>query len=124
MTNLNKKKEEIIYELLISLNNGNNATMYERLKYAKVQYSQLVEEGIVKEFPSVRPKKDEDREEKNKLKGLYFGAVLKYYPPNNINIKENTCVFLKDDACGDAVVVFKGDDFVSYVEHKYLSWND
>jgi hypothetical protein len=58
MTNLNKTKEEIIYELLISLNNGNNATMYERVKYAKVQYSQLVEEGIVKEFPSARPKKD------------------------------------------------------------------
>lgn len=53
MTNLNKTKEEIIYELLISLNNGNNATIYERLKYAKVQYSQLVEEGIVIEYPSV-----------------------------------------------------------------------
>ena len=63
MTNLNKTKEEIIYELLISLNNGNNATMYERLKYAKVQYSQLVEEVIVKEFPSARPKKDENIKE-------------------------------------------------------------
>ena len=63
MTNLNKTKEEIIYELLISLNNGNNATMYERVKYAKVQYSQLVEEGIVKEFPSARPKEDENIKE-------------------------------------------------------------
>ena len=49
MTNLNKSKEQIIYELLISMNNGNNACYDDRLQYAIEQYEQLVEKGIVVE---------------------------------------------------------------------------
>lgn len=120
MTNLNKTKEEIIYELLISLNNGNNGYSNHRLMYAIEQYDQLVNAGIIKEFPLEDSKTEKDIEKTDKLQGLYFGAVLKYCPPDDI---DKTCIYLKDDCCGDAVVVFKEDNYVSYVEHEYLRWN-
>ena len=49
MTNLKKTKEEIIYEILLSLNNGNSGYIDERVKYAIKQYEQLVEQKIIKE---------------------------------------------------------------------------
>ena len=53
MTYLDKTKEQIIFELLISLNNGSYGNFEERLKYTIIQYNQLVEAGIVIEYPSV-----------------------------------------------------------------------
>ena len=49
MTNLKKTKEEIIYEILLSLNNGNSGYIDERVKYDIKQYEQLVEQKIIKE---------------------------------------------------------------------------
>ena len=49
MTNLNKSKEQIVYELLLSLNNGNNGYSSNRVNGAIEQYEQLIEKGIVVE---------------------------------------------------------------------------
>ncbi len=50
MTNLNKKREEIIYELLLSLNNGNACYVDDRVRIAIDQYNDLVKQGIVTEW--------------------------------------------------------------------------
>lgn len=56
MTNLNKTKEEIIYELLLSINQGNSDYARRdykaspRIELAIDQYKILVEKGIVKEL--------------------------------------------------------------------------
>lgn len=51
MTNLNKTKEAIIFEILLSLNKGDvgfrDPEM--RVQLAKEQYSELVKQGIVVE---------------------------------------------------------------------------
>lgn len=55
MTNLNKTKEEIIFELVLSLNRGDSGYIWngnkadERINTAIAQYESLVEKGIVKE---------------------------------------------------------------------------
>lgn len=49
MTNLNKTKEEIIYELLLSLNRGDSSYITDRAMWAEHQYRQLVENGIIVE---------------------------------------------------------------------------
>ena len=41
MTISNKTKEEIIYELVLSLNKGNSGYAHERVKYAIKQYEEL-----------------------------------------------------------------------------------
>lgn len=48
-TNLGKTKEEIIFELLKSLNQGNNGYASSRLFHAIDQYNQLVKECIIVE---------------------------------------------------------------------------
>ena len=54
-TNLNKTKEEIVYELLLSLNNGdsyyvqNDGSAMPRISLAIAQYNALVEKGIIVE---------------------------------------------------------------------------
>lgn len=48
MTNLNKTKEEIIYELVLSLNNGNCCYANERVKIAVSQFNELVDNGYIK----------------------------------------------------------------------------
>ena len=48
-TNLKKTKEEIIYELLLSLNRGNSGYIDGRPRCAIEQYEQLVKNGIIKE---------------------------------------------------------------------------
>lgn len=50
MTNLHKEKEEIIYELLLSLNNGNSCYTDERVRLAIAQYDSLVENKIITEW--------------------------------------------------------------------------
>lgn len=50
MTNLNKTKEEIIYELLLSLNHGCDGYSARRVDYAIEQYEQLIQKGIVREI--------------------------------------------------------------------------
>ena len=50
MTNLNKTKEEIIYELVLSLNNGDSGYVDKRVDYAIEQYEQLIQKGIVREI--------------------------------------------------------------------------
>ena len=57
MTNLNKTKEEIIFELVLSLNQGDSgyATGYgssdsPRVNSAIIQYNALVKAGIIKEI--------------------------------------------------------------------------
>ena len=42
-------KEEIILQLVLSLNRGNSGGAYDRVGYAVRQYEQLVERGIIKE---------------------------------------------------------------------------
>lgn len=49
MTNLKKTKEEIIYEILLSLNKGGRGYVEDRVEDAIEQYEELVEEGIIKE---------------------------------------------------------------------------
>lgn len=49
MTNLNKTKAEIIYELLLSLNRGDSSCITDRVMFAEHQYGQLVENGIIVE---------------------------------------------------------------------------
>lgn len=49
MTNLNKNREEIIYELLLSLNNGNSCCADERVELAIAQYDSLVKNKIITE---------------------------------------------------------------------------
>lgn len=49
MTNLNKSKEEIIYELVLSLNKGDSYYVNQRVDVALEQYNKLVEKGVVKE---------------------------------------------------------------------------
>ena len=55
MTNIKKSKEEIIYELLISINQGNSDYLRSgeeatpRIDLAIAQYNALVKRGIVKE---------------------------------------------------------------------------
>lgn len=54
MTNLNKTKEEIIYELLLSLNQGDSYYVLgdncsPRVDVAIAQYEYLVKKGIVTE---------------------------------------------------------------------------
>ena len=47
-TNLDKTKEEIIYELLISLNQGNCGYSGDRVQEAIDQYQKMVRVGIIK----------------------------------------------------------------------------
>ena len=42
-------KEEIILQLVLSLNRGNSGGAYDRVNYAITQYKQMVERGIIKE---------------------------------------------------------------------------
>ena len=52
-TNLGKTKEEIIYEILLSLNAGDNyyvRSTDDRIQLAKHQYERLVDEGVIKEL--------------------------------------------------------------------------
>lgn len=56
MTNIKKTREEIIYELLISLNQGNvgyfwdsNNEAIPRINMAIAQYDALVERGVITE---------------------------------------------------------------------------
>jgi len=44
-----KTREDIIYEILISLNQGNSGDINNRIQYAIEQYEELVSEGIIKE---------------------------------------------------------------------------
>lgn len=46
---LMKTKEEIILEILLSLNAGNSGYIDDRPAYAYNQYKKLVEQGIIKE---------------------------------------------------------------------------
>ncbi len=50
MTNLNKTREEIIYELVLSLNNGNVCYTNDRVMIAIDQYDELVKNGIVEKI--------------------------------------------------------------------------
>ena len=49
MTNLNKTREEIIYEIVLSLNSGNISYPKERVRIAIDQYNVLVNNGIISE---------------------------------------------------------------------------
>jgi hypothetical protein len=49
MTNLNKTKEEIIYELVLSLNKGNCGYSGDRVDMAIRQYNSLVNFGLIKD---------------------------------------------------------------------------
>ena len=52
-TNIGKTKEEIIYELLLSLNTGDSYYVKgteDRIWLAKHQYERLVNEGVIKEL--------------------------------------------------------------------------
>lgn len=52
-TNLKKTKEQIIYELVISLNQGDSyycSGNNDRINIAIMQYEKLVNEGVIKEI--------------------------------------------------------------------------
>ena len=42
-------KQEIILQLVLSLNHGNSGSAYDRVSYAITQYERLVAAGIIKE---------------------------------------------------------------------------
>ena len=42
-------KEEVILQLVLSLNRGDSGGAYDRVGYAVRQYEQLVDRGIIKE---------------------------------------------------------------------------
>lgn len=48
--NLNKTREEIIYELVLSFNNGDSCTPEDRVRLAIAQYTDLVNEKIIYEW--------------------------------------------------------------------------
>ena len=56
MTNLHKTKEQIIYEIMLSLNNGNCGYLYDdgeatpRIDLAIEQYDALVKRGVIQEL--------------------------------------------------------------------------
>ena len=50
MTNLNKEREEVIYELLLSLNNGNTGHSSARVELAINQYNDLIKNNIITEW--------------------------------------------------------------------------
>ncbi len=50
MTNLNKTREEIIYELVLSLNKGDSYYAAQRIDLAIEQYNALVKNKIVTEL--------------------------------------------------------------------------
>ena len=50
MTNLNKTREEIIYELVLSLNNGNCSYIGDRVEIAIRQYDEFVRCGVIKDI--------------------------------------------------------------------------
>ena len=52
-TNIGKTKEEIIYEILLSLNTGDSYYVKgteDRVRLAKYQYERLVNEGVIEEL--------------------------------------------------------------------------
>ena len=49
MTNLNKTKEEIIYDLVLSLNKGNCGYSGDRVETAINQYNTFVRFGLIKD---------------------------------------------------------------------------
>ena len=49
MTNLSKTREEIIYELVLSLNNGDCSYIGDRVEIAIRQYDEFVRCGVIKE---------------------------------------------------------------------------
>ena len=51
-TNLGKTREEIIFEILLSLNKGNSECVDYRVSNAIRQYNQLVKNGFVVELPN------------------------------------------------------------------------
>lgn len=51
-TNLGKTKEEIIYELLLSINRGNTGYCADRVDLAITQYNYLVQKNIIIEKAS------------------------------------------------------------------------
>lgn len=50
MTNFNKEREEIIYELVLSLNKGDSYYAMQRVDLAIEQYNALVKNGIITEW--------------------------------------------------------------------------
>ncbi len=50
MTNLNKTREEIIYELVLSFNKGDSCVPEDRVRLAVAQYTDLVNEGVINEW--------------------------------------------------------------------------
>ena len=50
MTNLNKTREEIIYELVLSFNKGDSCVPEDRVRLAVAQYTDLVYEKIITEW--------------------------------------------------------------------------
>jgi hypothetical protein len=48
MTNIGKTREDIIFELVKSLNIGNSGYVDSRVDYAIEQYNQLVRSGVIK----------------------------------------------------------------------------
>jgi hypothetical protein len=65
MTNLNKTREEIIYELVLSLNKGDSYYAMQRIDFAIDQYNQLVKNGIVKEDENIYDRIAEQQKECN-----------------------------------------------------------
>lgn len=50
MTNLNKTRAEIIYEILLSFNKGDSCIPEDRVRLAVAQYTDLVNEKIIYEW--------------------------------------------------------------------------
>lgn len=58
-----KTREDIIYEILISLNQGNCGDIENRVHYAIKQYEQLIEKVIEHEITEIKNRNGEDSNE-------------------------------------------------------------
>ena len=84
MTNLYKTRENIIYELVLSLNKGSSGVLDSRVDTAIQQYNSMVKKGIIVE-------KDEDDEEDN----YYEEDLAKVY--DELHKMQELLIRLQDD---------------------------
>lgn len=84
MTNLYKTRENIIYELVLSLNKGSSGVLDSRVDTAIQQYNSMVKKGIIVE-------KDED----DKEDGCYEEDLAKVY--GELHEMQELLIRLQDD---------------------------
>lgn len=127
MTNLNKSKEQIIYELLISMNNGDNACYDDRLQYAMKQYEQLVKNKIVVEECDVTICNDSDKQEKKEHIQIFLVAHNNYDILHNPHVKKMYPnlykeIFEHDKISNSSWYELSSEAYEEYERYKKCNW--